>query len=204
MKQVLLKKAIPARVCNLVKLVYDGSLRQDPTPLPIKDKNFLSNTRFKSTRSPGLEYQYLTGGLIDSAIYEAKVELKNILNIDFDGPITEFCLPVFKYNNKGVIKAHRDVEKTTTTPKFQNLVAVLMLTQRGDDYFGGRFYVNYAATASYDGKTVTNDYPKDRYYPDMDKGDIFVFDNSQSVHGVEETRVAPEQFGRLTCSFRTK
>ena len=70
-------------------------------------------------------------------IEDIKLKLLDITGESFDGPITDFCLPVFKYSHNGQILPHKDVEKTQVIPKFQDMVAILMLSEPDVDFLGG-------------------------------------------------------------------
>ena len=172
--------------------------------VPKNEDNNLTNTVYKSKRSKGLEYMYQSvNEVTKEQIKVFKKMLKELVNEDFDAPINENCIPLFRYTDGGVIKPHKDIDKTDENITFQRLVAIVVLTQQGQDFEGGRFYINPKATHSPDGKEVYDDFPKDRIYPSLNKGDLFIFDNRYFIHGVEETQVKENQVGRLTCSFRT-
>lgn len=202
--QLILKNFVGNITCNRLVNAFESIDFETPELMPIDDHNNKTNTLYNSTRSHNLQYVYFSG--LASKDYNKRIQelLFETTGLHFGGAINNLCTPLFKYNNLGVIKPHRDVDKTLFTPRYPNFIALTMLTQRGVDFEGGRFYINYKAEVSDDGKTVTNDLPKDRYYPNLNKGDVFIFDNTCTVHGVEKTIVKPHQKGRYTASIRTK
>jgi len=161
----------------------------------------LGNVLYKSSRSKGLQYQYLHPmfGL------DIQTELKRKTGIDFSKSINFKCLPTFRYSPmQGEIKAHRDTDRTLLDkicyPKY---VAVLMLTQRGRQFLEGNLYINEKAKVSLDGKTVANDHPEDRIMLNLNQGDIAVFDNSIYIHGVTACKPTFSSVGRMTCGWRS-
>lgn len=201
--KIKLIKSIASIDCDNIIKQYNHCLSLDSIKLPINDKNNKSNIRYTSTRSRGLEYCYLDTIFSSIIMNELSNKLLNKTEIRFDGHINNICMPVFKYNDGGIIKAHRDVDKTKKQFVYPNYIAVVMLSQRGVDFNEGRLYINDKATVSEDGKEVSNDNESDRYYPNLNKGDIFIFDNTKYIHGVTETIVNKNQIGRFTTSIRT-
>eukprot|EP00392_Amoebophrya_sp_AT5.2_P005936 g5946.t1 len=86
--------------------------------------------------------------------------------------------------------------------------ALVMLSQRGEDYAGGAFYVNRQfGWASEDGKTIFGEKKEARKRFELNPGDLVLFDNRRVVHGAERV-VAPEgktaaETERVTISFRS-
>ncbi len=202
--QLTVRDFIPKNICNGILYWYSSDMyKPEELPFP-EEKNNMTNTVYKSNRSKGLQYNFVENPITRLDINAIKKHLKNLVNVDFNGDINNHCLPVFRYTDGGVIKAHRDIDKTSEEVKYQDLVAVIMLTQRNEDFDHGRFYINAKAKCSVDGKTVTGDRKEDRFYPMLNKGDLFIFDNKKFIHGVEATETSGDQTGRFTCSFRTK
>lgn len=196
MRYIILRNLVDSIACDHIREEFYNNLNE-AKPLGLADGDDYSNTICHSTRSKNLSYNYITG--YDDSHY--KELLQSITDLDFSKGINSKCLPIFCYGEGGEIKAHRGVQKDVDTSKYQEYVAVLQLTQRGEDFNDGRFYLNDKAEASADGKTVTNDLPEDRYYPMLDKGDIIIFHNPSLVHGVET--VTGKDAVRMTCSWRT-
>jgi hypothetical protein len=176
--------------------------------LNLLDGDDVTNTKYESSRSHGLNYMYARSKKVETYSRHVKRRLKLYTGILFNSGINKLCLPFCQYDNGGVILAHRGVKKEANLTEYQGYVAVCMLTQRQKDFDNGFFYLNEKAECSPDGKTVTGDKQGDRFYPQLYKGDVIVFDNTHFIHGVEPTIVTyPHiQMGkgmRLTCSFRT-
>lgn len=202
MQYVILRGFLTEAECEMLQYLFVEKLKQED--LNLLDGSDKANVEYKSKRSKGLSYKYVIDSRAESISQKVKQRLKDMINVSFEGSINDFCLPMFCYDNGGVIKAHRGVQKSKDLNKYQSYVAVAQLTQREVDFNGGRFYLNLKATASKDGKTVYNDLEKDRIYPMLNKGDICLFHNPSTVHGVDEvTKSATGKSFRLTCSWRT-
>lgn len=201
--QVILRNLIGSITCNQLIWSFENIELDKSIDLKLNDQNSMSNTLYKSNRSKSLEYIFMDNVISREFTRRLKELLLRDINVEFDGGINNKCTPIFKYNNNGVIEPHRDVDKTKPDFHYPNLIAVCLLSQPGVDFEGGEFYINAKATVSADGKKVTDDYPEDRYYPDLNKGDVFIFDNTKFVHGVETTLVNRHQKGRFTASLRT-
>lgn len=210
MHYAIFRKFIPKQTTdNLVQDYENSEGLHKPVELPLKNEsNVMTNTKYKSNRSKGLEYAWVNGYFTETFLKRFKLLLLDSTGLVFDGNLAaQGVLPVFKYGERAYIKAHKDLDKTKDEVVFQDHVALVMLTQRGDDFYGGRFYLNPVATHSDDGKEVYNDKVEDRIYPNLDKGDVLVWDNTKFIHGVETTFMPPTNKvakGRLTCSIRTK
>jgi len=195
MNYLVLRKFAPHVFCDNV--ISEFHRQSTPKDLSLSDGDDKGDVLYHSTRSKNLSYKYLTS--FDDR--DISNRLLDATGLDFKDSINAKCLPVFAYGSDGEIKAHRGVKKESNTNDYQEYVAVLQLTQRGEDFDGGRLYLNAKAEASRDGKTVWNDYPEDRFYPMLNKGDVIIFHNPTLVHGVDV--VKGESAFRATCSWRT-
>ena len=156
-------------------------------PLPLLDGSDVTNFVYRSNRSKNLQYAYLKGKMVSHIQNKFSHSLKLLFpNLVFENSINKYCLPIFTYGQGSEIKAHRGVEKTEDLKRYQEYVCVILLHQPNVDFTGGRFYINPKAEASSDGKTVWNDYPEDRTYPKINKGDAVIFHNPSLVHRVEK------------------
>jgi len=198
MNYIKVSEFLPENTCDyLLRRFYEDKI---PQPMPLNDNSEdMLNVIYSSTRS-SLTYQYLSLshrlGNINQSILDT---LEGILCIPFNSPTNQICMPMFVYSEGGFMKPHKDVEKVGKF-RVQNYVAMIMLTQRGVDFSGGKFFVNFDATSSKDGKEVVEN-ESARYYPDLNKGDLFLWDNRSSVHGC--TPVTGVDSIRATIGFRT-
>lgn len=202
MKYIVIRNFLSIDDCE--KLISSFKETSKPFELNLKDGKDLGNTVYTSTRSKNLSYKYVKNNDSERISNSVKKRLESMLNVGFNGSINDICLPMFCYGEGGEIKAHRGVQKESDNQKYQTFVAVCQLTQRGEDFNGGRFYVNSKATATVDGKTVFNDLEKDRFYPMLNKGDVCIIYNPIVVHGVDTVRMSDKNSAfRLTCSWRS-
>lgn len=198
MKYIILRQFLGPVNCADILDSYNQI--KNPVEINLVDDPDLGNVEYQSNRSPNVSYKYMCG-YDDSHIIAG---LKDATGLNFKDSINEFCLPVFKYGLGGQLLAHRDTCKESDIETPQEYIAVLMLSKRGRDFTGGRLYINPKATVSPDGKTVTNDFPEDRFYPELDMGDLFIFHNPSFVHGVEEVKQGTSPVTkRITCGWRT-
>lgn len=207
MNYVILKQFLSNRDCN--SLIANTNHFNDNRPLGLIDGDSY-NTWHTSKRSLGLEYRYQNDTSTMSLQQGIKKELSSIVPIDFSGGVNELCLPFCKYLDNGIIKVHRDIDKVGNNSV--EYLVVCMLTQIGEDYSdrmrdGDQLFINYHYDlVSEDGKEVFES-PKAkirRFYPNLNKGDVIIFKNSNSIHGVDPITVKDGQLGRITCGFRSK
>lgn len=204
-KTVHVKGFVTRMTCNGLVYWFNNPRTDKQIKLPLENEgNNMTNVVYESKRSKGLRYQYQRTATTKNFTNIMKRKLKELVNEEFDAPINDGIVPIFQYSNGACIKPHRDLNKFSEEVEFQHLVAVVVLTQKGEAYTGGRFYLNAKAKCSPDGKEVWDDYEEDRIYFDMDCGDLIIFDNRQFIHGVEEVHTEEEgMVGRYSCSFRT-
>lgn len=214
MNYVKLKKFLDNRACQ--QLINFQSIQIVPEPLGLLDGDDMTNTWYESKRSPGLSYRYSTDKACMSIASGIMRELLDITGIDFSGGINDRCLPFCKYGDGGVIKAHRDIDKVKGLTEPVEYVVICMLTQVGIDFgyivqdsvsADGLFINLNPLKVSKNGKEVVEDYPHypvNRYYPNLQKGDVIIFRNDNSIHGVDPISVHSGQLGRITCGFRSR
>lgn len=203
MDYIKLKKFLDNKTCQ--QLVNFQNINLVPEPLGLADGDDMTNTWYESKRSPGLSYRYSTDTACMSIAQGIMRELLDCTGIDFSGGINDRCLPFCKYSDGGVIKAHRDIDKVqglTTSVKY---VVICMLTQQGVDFNNNMdtLFINKEARVSSNGKEV-EELSVNRYYPNLNKGDVLIFRNDNSIHGVDPISVMDFQIGRITCGFRSR
>ena len=193
------RQLIENRFITINKIIYDEEIDVikryymlasrgilNKTLLPLLDGDDVTNCVYHSKRSKNLKYCYLKSKKTDFSQAIIINKLKHLFpRLDFYNSINQHCLPIFAYGNGAEIKAHRGVEKTEDLKMYQEYVCVVLLHQPNVDFAGGRFYINPKAEASSDGKTVWNDNPEDRLYPNLKKGGAVIFHNPSLVHGVQ-------------------
>lgn len=219
MNYVILKEFLSKNDCNV--LINNTRYFDISEPLGLLDGNDYTNIWYKSSRSHGLEYRYQKDAQTMSLQKGIKKELTSITGIDFSGGINELCLPFCKYPDEAIIKAHRDIDKVSGLKKPVEYVIICMLTQSNKDFNvdGNRelpedgLFINIdrgeKETEDYnlvskDGKVVHREIKDNRLYPNLNKGDVIIFRNDNSIHGVDTIRVKEGQIGRITCGFRSK
>jgi len=115
--------------------------------------------------------------------------------------VQEDTLPVFTYADGGFVSPHRDVDLTS----LRDYAAVVMLARQKHDFTDGALFVN--AHADFDHKNLQNlveseVITKRQYFRDLDQGDVVVFRNANTIHGVSKVAVKPGSRGRITASWR--
>ncbi len=167
----------------------------------LNDSNDLSNTVYKSGRSP-LSYCYLsTKNSLKISRYGI-VELEKITGLKWSGNINEKCFPIFKYELGGYIARHRGRDVGYGRNDY---VAVTMLTKPKEDFTSGRFFLNKDASASPCGKFIEHENSESRLYVDIQQGDLLIFDNRIHVHGTEPAQKGKKlDVCRMTTSWRTE
>ena len=198
LKYFVIKNFLAKEFCNIIN--FEASLEGPIKPLSLNDDSEdMLNVKYKSSRS-NLEYIYLELsrdiGIINSECLE---RLEATMQVDFNSPMASLALPVFMYGEGGMIKGHRDSEKSGEYRGFQTYVAMVMLSQRGEHFDGGEFWMNFNSLSSDDGKRVEE--KGERIYPLLDQGDLVIWDNLNSVHGCEMVR--GKNAYRATCGWRS-
>lgn len=157
------------------------------------------NTVYISKRSP-LRYCYLNTHESQEINLGGIIKLNSLTKLDWSGNINDVCFPVFEYKLNGFIDGHRGRNVGYGANDF---VAVLMLTEYGEDFSGGEFYLNSDASASDDGKTVFNEKLESRIYFKQSKGSLLIFNNRLHVHGTNPVELSSSGSAtRMTTSWR--
>jgi hypothetical protein len=167
--------------------------------ISLNDSNDEFNTIYTSGRSP-LRYCYLKTPESQEINLGGMIKLNDLTRLDWSGNINDVCFPVFEYGLAGFIDGHRGRDVGYGANDF---VAVLMLTEYGEDFSGGEFYLNRDASASNDGKTIFNENLESRVYFKQKKGSLLIFNNRLHVHGTNPVTLSPSGSTiRMTTSWR--
>lgn len=204
---------IPGWICDMYihcLINKDKYKRQD---VGLQDKD-MTNFVYHSRRS-NLRYVYLRSPLTLLLNWFIMQYLGRKMKHSFRGGINEHAAPIFIYEGESSeCKAHRDRDMINSDNGIPKYVAVLSLV---DDCEGGEIFVNEGPEVHYmgpmpdelfmpegfiisrDGKYCIENHYRRRYYK-LKKGDLIVFNNQTSVHGV--TALASGL--RITTGFRSK
>lgn len=198
---IFVEDFLDTSLCDVViqqfKKAQNSELRRSRVGLNDSTDEF--NRVYQSNRSP-LRYCYLRTQVTQDINRTGKEILETLTGMNWGGNINEVCFPVFDYRLDGYIERHRGRNVGFGRNDF---VAVLMLTQYGEDFSGGEFFLNKNAKASPDGKTVYYEDETARQYYTQTKGSVLVFDNRIHVHGTLPTREsANRRCVRMTTSWR--
>ncbi len=113
------------------KNAENGVLQKGGVSLNDSEDEF--NTVYVSGRSP-LRYCYLKTSKSQKINLDGVMKLNNLTALDWRGNINDTCFPVFQYGLNDFIDGHRGRDVGFGANDF---VAVLMLTEYGEDFNGG-------------------------------------------------------------------
>ena len=183
-------------IIKAVDAARDGRLPKEPLK---RHKWDHTNTPYETKRHTKMDICFLKTETLDDEM--ARIPLAIAQHTGRRGwTVQDAALPVFSYGDTGSIRPHRDVN---VTPETLDFAAVVMLTQRKTDFLGGDFFVNKSVTTFDDQGYFPLDEmsSKRQYFRDLDQGDIVVFRNSLTIHGVDSVKALTSR-GRMTASWR--
>lgn len=165
-----------------------------------------ANLWYNSKRMFGLSYIYSTAISSLFIMNQIKRELTKLTGINFDDELSSKVVTLCKYEYEGGSNTHRDRTKVGEIVSYQEYSGIILLTK--PELSQDEFYINFntieraTSVVSNEGRDVyEKNKLRDRFYPNLEQGDVIIFKNNISAHGVDKVTSTN---CRITTGFRSK